>query len=95
MKWLIFLAVVLPSGAMASMLNNSNALQTNQPFKPGYNASTQRMQNQMRNQQQNQQLKLQQEQQQMQQKIQEQRDQAQQRTIQLQPGNQTTPQNNP
>lgn len=86
-KWLIVIAACLPLSGMANMLNN-----TNEPYKPGYNPSQQRMQSQMQGQQLQQQQKLRQDQQQqnqeLQRKMQERRDSAQQRVIQSQPGQQ-------
>lgn len=88
-KWLIIFAALLPLSSMANMLNN-----TNEPFKPGYNPSQQRMQTQMQIQQQQEKLKLQQDQQQqkqdVQRKMQEHRDSTQQRIIKTQPGQQNT-----
>lgn len=84
-KLLIVLAALLPLSGMATMLNNNN-----NPNQPGYNPSTQRLQQQMQIQQSQQQLKLrldqQRQQQDLQRKIQEQRDSATQRTLNSQPG---------
>ncbi|KAB8312412.1 DUF2756 domain-containing protein [Erwinia endophytica] len=92
MKWLIIFAALIPLSGMANRLNNSN-----DPFKPGYNPSTQRMQTQMQTQQSQQKLKLQQDQQrqnqEVQRKIQEQRDSASQRVLKSQPGNSNLQQN--
>ncbi|WP_158780760.1 DUF2756 domain-containing protein [Pantoea sp. BAV 3049] len=90
MKWLMIFAALVPLSGMANMLNNSN-----DPDKPGYNPSTQRMQQQMQTQQSQQKLKLQQDQQRqsqdLQRKVQEQRDSASQRILQSQPGSNTQP----
>ncbi|MEN4911651.1 DUF2756 domain-containing protein [Erwinia amylovora] len=79
-QWLVIFAAILPLSGMANMLNNGNNSQ-----QPGYNPSTQRLQQQMQNQQSQQKLKLQQDQQRQQQdlqrKLQEQRDSASQRTL--------------
>ncbi|AUX71220.1 DUF2756 domain-containing protein [Erwinia pyrifoliae] len=92
-QWLIVFAAMLPLSGMANMLNNANNSQ-----QPGYNPSTQRLQQQMQNQQSQEKLKLQQDQQRQQQdlqrKLQEQRDSATQRTLNPQPGQQpNTPAN--
>ncbi|MGD9426260.1 DUF2756 domain-containing protein [Pantoea sp. NSTU24] len=87
-KWMMVFAALLPFASQATTLNS-----TNDPNRPGYNPSQQRMQSQMQTQQQQQQLKLRQDQQRqtqdMQRKMQEQRDSARQRVIDTQPGNQT------
>jgi hypothetical protein len=86
-KWMIVLAALMPFASQANTLNS-----TNDPNRPGYNPSQQRMQSQMQTQQQQQQLKLRQDQQRqtqdMQRKMQEQRDSARQRVITTQPGQQ-------
>ncbi|CCG88920.1 DUF2756 domain-containing protein [Erwinia piriflorinigrans] len=93
MQWLVVFAAMLPLSGMANMLNNGNNSQ-----QPGYNPSTQRLQQQMQNQQSREKLKLQQDQQRQQQdlqrKIQEQRDSATRRTLNSQPNQQlNTPAN--
>ena len=84
-KGLIIFAALLPLSGLANTLNNNN------PQQPGYNPSQQRMQQQMQTQQQQQLLKLKQDQQRQsqdnQRKMPEQRDSAQQRVIESQPGN--------
>ncbi|SUB14592.1 Protein of uncharacterised function (DUF2756) [Pantoea agglomerans] len=45
-KWMIILAALLPFASQANTLNS-----TNDPNKPGYNPSQQRMQSQMQTQQ--------------------------------------------
>ncbi|WP_342754406.1 DUF2756 domain-containing protein [Pantoea sp. MBD-2R] len=89
MKWLLVCAVLVPLSGMAKMLNNNDANQ------PGYNPSTQRMQQQMQTQQTQQKLQLQQQQQQqsqdLQRKVQEQRNSASTRVLQSQPGSNNTP----
>ncbi|MXP50076.1 DUF2756 domain-containing protein [Pantoea sp. Eser] len=84
-KWIIALAALLPFATLANRLNS-----TNDPNRPGYNPSQQRMQSQMQAQQQQQQLKLRQDQQRQ---MQEQRNSAQQRVITTQPGQQNQNQN--
>ncbi|MFB6328130.1 DUF2756 domain-containing protein [Pantoea deleyi] len=87
-KWMMVFAALLPFASQATTLNS-----TNDPNRPGYNPSQQRMQSQMQTQQQQQQLKLRQDQQRqtqdLQRKMQEQRDSARQRVIDSQPGHQT------
>ncbi|WP_261642550.1 DUF2756 domain-containing protein [Erwinia mallotivora] len=87
MKWLLIFTVLAPLSGMANMLDNSN-----EPNQPGYNPSTQRLQQRMLSQQSQQKLKLQQDQQRqsqdLQRKVQEQRDSAAQQVLKSQPGNQ-------
>ncbi|MCU5771223.1 DUF2756 domain-containing protein [Erwiniaceae bacterium BAC15a-03b] len=90
-RWLIIFAALVPLSGMANTLNS-----TNDPNKPGYNPSQQRMQQKMQTNQQQQMLKLKQDQQRQsqdqQRKVQEQRDSAQQRIIKTQPGSNSSSQ---
>ncbi len=89
MKWLMVCAALVPLSGMANMLNN------NDPNMPGYNPSTQRVQQQMQTQQFQKKLMLQQDQQRqsqdLQRKVQEQRDSASTRVLKSQPGSNSTP----
>ena len=88
-KWLVIFAALLPLSGMANTLNN-----TNNPNLPGYNPSTQRLQQQMQIQQSQQKFKLQMDQQRQQQEIQrqirEQQNSASQRLLSSQPGQKNT-----
>ncbi|MCX8959502.1 DUF2756 domain-containing protein [Erwinia psidii] len=85
MKWLLVFVALMPLSSIANMLNNGN-----DASQPGYNPSTQRVQQHMLIQQSQQQLKLQQDQQRqsqdLQRKVQEQRDSAAQNVLKSQPG---------